>query len=271
MPRAAVSPSSAVHAMASGRGGGGGVPAAPPGIDSVTCTEAVGHLLWCGHSDGSTTIRDPRHATVVDVLRFRRLHGSPADAAAPACMLHVPDMQTVWVGYSDGRVLTVSEHDHEVLGGTNAHVGPVRHMIKHGDWVFSCSDDTFIYRYSAYDEQPVRQLALEGHTAPVRGLCSSGSVLLSVSLDQTARIWGCADGAVVTVLSFTASASDGQAEVLARLHALCETVSGMDVTELTRHYQHLLPDVLKVTSPSRRRSVSAGGGGGARGDDGTPP
>ena len=243
-------------------------PPAPPGVETVLCTEAVGALLWCGHDDGSVSIRDPHNQSLVEVRQFRGQHGGTI--AVPTAICYIPEMETVWIGYSDGRITVVEDNTFEVLGSTNAHVGTVHHMIRHDDWVFSCSADTFIHRYSAYDEKPVRQVTLEGHTQPVRALCSSGEVLLSVGMDQSVRVWGTSDGGVVTVLSFTASNTEPQPALLSRLHDLSEMISGMEVTELTKHYQHLLPEVLKVTSPARiRRSASPAGGGG--GGTASPP
>ncbi|KAJ9448472.1 hypothetical protein DIPPA_64953 [Diplonema papillatum] len=231
-----------------------------PSIDSVTCAEAVGNLLWCGHDDGRISIREPTANKLLEIRQFRR-HSTAIQTPFPTCLATIigDDEEAVWVGYSDGQIAVVDEHSLEVLGTTNAHVDQVTFLIQHGEYVFSASDDSFIHRYRAGDLKPAKNLTLKEHKGPVKCLASTGEVLLSAGLDMNAVVWSAEKGSPIMCLSFDTSPSEPQSDRLSKLHQLCDRIADLKLSDGSKYYQHLLPDIVTTafveTSPKYQNNV----------------
>eukprot|EP01062_Namystynia_karyoxenos_P040258 TRINITY_DN29376_c0_g1_i1.p1 TRINITY_DN29376_c0_g1~~TRINITY_DN29376_c0_g1_i1.p1 ORF type:complete len:814 (+),score=174.05 TRINITY_DN29376_c0_g1_i1:79-2442(+) len=260
------------------------------GAETVTCCDAVGEFLWCGHRDGGVSVRVPKTNTVVDCRWWRRRgEGGPFKGPPPhpTAMAALPGDTEVWVGYSDGRLLAVCAETREVRGGVNAHVGRINRILPHRDWTFTASDDTKVHRYARGDQgdpRPKRvftcgQSGGGEHTMPVVALSAHSDVLLSAALDQTAKVWSCLSGACIVTLALgfgVRPAADGGVpaleEVDLRLEELTQQVAALRLRDGSQRFAHLLPEALHVTPPARRPALprstagspTAAGGGAKR-------
>eukprot|EP01065_Artemidia_motanka_P022468 TRINITY_DN26673_c0_g1_i1.p1 TRINITY_DN26673_c0_g1~~TRINITY_DN26673_c0_g1_i1.p1 ORF type:complete len:795 (+),score=225.09 TRINITY_DN26673_c0_g1_i1:50-2386(+) len=233
--------------------------------ETVCCCDAVGEFLWCGHTDGAVSVRAPRTNRVVDCRYWRRRQVHKGPPPYPSAIAALPGGKEVWVGFSDGRLLTVCPVSRAEQEGLNAHVGRINRILPHHRWVFTASDDTKIHRYepgTASDPRPRRTLTCgdgaTAHSMPVVSLVGHGDVLLSAALDQTAKVWSCVTGNCLLTLSLgcgiRAPGTGGLPiqEIDARLEELASQVAALQLKDGSQHYAHLLPEALHVTALPKR-------------------
>ena len=159
-------------------------------VDSdVRCLEVVGHNVWTGDRSGKISIRKARTGELVTTIH-------PKGGANVWCIRLVRQRAVsaghVWVGLSNGGILTYDSVTNQLLDHFQKHTGGIYQIITHNSRVYTCSNDTTIIEFRSSDHKALRQFS--GHKSYVRCMVAAGATLITGCDDNDIRIWDISTG-----------------------------------------------------------------------------